>query len=125
MSTFAVANLRNVAVGPAIVAYLERIDETLEPFSGRFRVHGGAIELLEGQWSGDLIVIEFPDRERARAWYRSSAYRAILPLRTEHAEGDVFLVDTVADDHCALDVLAHALTAGERAAPSSDSARAP
>src|ERR1700753_2409440 len=29
----------------AIVEYLNRIDETLEPFAGRFVVHGGVVEL--------------------------------------------------------------------------------
>jgi uncharacterized protein (DUF1330 family) len=113
MPTFAVANLRNVVVGPAIVAYIERIDATLQPFGGRFRVHGGPIELLEGRWSGDLIILEFPDRERARAWYRSSAYQAILPLRTEHSDGDVLFIDTVPDDHRATDVLAGAGAASD------------
>ncbi|MBV9490352.1 MAG: DUF1330 domain-containing protein [Verrucomicrobia bacterium] len=106
MSTYAVGHLRKVTRGPAIVEYLERIDDTLKPFEGRFLVHGGAVERLEGPWSGDLIVIEFPDRERARAWYQSRAYQAILPLRTGHSEGEVVLVDTVPPDHRATDVLA-------------------
>ena len=106
MPTLAVANLRNVAVGPAIVEYLERIDATLRPYRGGFLVHGAPVEVLEGRWSGDLIVLWFPDRESALGWYHSEAYRAILPLRTTHAEGDVVLVDTVPDDHRATDILA-------------------
>lgn len=108
MPTLAMVNLRNVAMGPAIVEYLERIDATLRPFRGRFLVHGGPIELLEGHWSGDLIIVEFPDRASARSWYRSPAYQAILPLRTAHAEGDVLLIDTVPEDHRATDILAGA-----------------
>ena len=69
MPTFAVACVHTVNMGAAIVEYLERIDETLEPFGGRFLVHGGTPELLEGSWPGALIIIEFPDRERARGWY--------------------------------------------------------
>jgi uncharacterized protein (DUF1330 family) len=106
MPTLAVANLRNVTMGPAIFEYLERIDATLEPFGGRFLVHGGPIELLEGRWSGDLIIIEFPDRDSARRWYHSAAYQAILPLRTTRAESDALLIDTVPGDHRATDALA-------------------
>ena len=106
MPTLAVAHLRDVVMGPQIVAYLERIDATLAPFGGRFLVHGGPVEVLEGRWPGDVVVVAVPDRERARAWYRSDAYRAILPLRTVNAEGDVILVDTVAENHRATDVLA-------------------
>ena len=59
MSTFAVARLHNVNMGEAIVEYLERIDQTLQPYAGRFLVHGGPLETLEGSWSGDLVIIEF------------------------------------------------------------------
>jgi uncharacterized protein (DUF1330 family) len=106
MSTFAVAHLRNVILGPAIQEYLERIDETLAPYDGRFVVHGGPREPLEGQWSDDLVIIEFPSRRHARSWYRSAAYQAILTLRMEHAEGEVFLIESVPSGHRATDVLA-------------------
>ena len=106
MSTYGIARLRNVAMGPAIVEYLQRIDATLEPFGGKFVVHGGPYEVLEGNWSGDVIIIEFADRERARGWYESPAYREILPLRTNNSDADVLFIDTVPEDHRATDVLA-------------------
>lgn len=59
----------------------------------------------EGDWSGDLIVIEFPDLERARAWYESPAYQEILPLRAEHSRGAILLIDGEDADHAATDVL--------------------
>ena len=93
-------------MGPAIAEYLRRIDVTLAPFGGRYLVHGARAEPLEGNWTGDLVVIEFPDRERARGWYDSAAYREILPLRTANAEGEVILVDTAPPDHKATDILA-------------------
>jgi uncharacterized protein (DUF1330 family) len=105
MPTFAIARLENVRMGPEIVQYLERIDATLAPFGGRFRVHGGPYEVVEGSWSGDVVVLEFPDRRAARSWYESPAYRDILPLRTEHASSDVIFIDTVAEDHRATDIL--------------------
>ncbi len=105
MPAYAVAHLRTVTMGPAIADYLARIDATLAPFGGRYVVHGGNKETLEGAWPGDLIVIAFPDRDAARSWYASPAYRAILPLRTANSEGDVILVDGVDADHKATDVL--------------------
>jgi uncharacterized protein (DUF1330 family) len=105
MTAYAVALLRNVKLGPEIVAYLERIDATLAPFDGKFVIHGGAPTVLEGHGPGDLIMIEFPNRERARAWYESADYQSILALRRRNSEGDVILVDRVPERHRATDVL--------------------
>jgi len=108
MSAYAVARLHEVAMGPEIVTYLQKIDATLAPFGGRFLIHGGPVEQLEGAWSGDLIVVEFPDKARARDWYASAAYREILPLRTRNSKGDVILIDGVPHDHRATDILVEA-----------------
>jgi uncharacterized protein (DUF1330 family) len=106
MTAYAAAHLREVTMGPEIADYLRQIDATLAPFDGRFVVHGGDIEVLEGSWPGFLIMIEFPDRGRARSWYESPAYQRILPLRTNNSEGDCILIDGASDDHLATDVLA-------------------
>lgn len=106
MSAYAVAHLRDINKGPDIVEYLQKIDETLAPFDGRFLVHGGAKTVLEGDWPGSLVVIAFPDRERATSWYESSAYQAILPLRTHNAKGDAIIIDGVGDGYRATDAVA-------------------
>jgi uncharacterized protein (DUF1330 family) len=95
---YAVARVRRANVGhPEVGEYLTKIQSTLDPFSGRFLVHGGGqLEEVEGTWGGvGLIVIEFPDRDTLKDWYQSEAYRAILPLRTRNTEMDVIVVDGV------------------------------
>ena len=52
MTAYAIAHMRRVTPGQAIVEYLERIDATLAPYGGRFIVHGGDFEELEGSWPG-------------------------------------------------------------------------
>ena len=105
MNCYAVGLLRNVRMGPEIVSYLEGIDATLTPFGGHFLIHGGPRTDLEGACNRDLIVIAFPDRAAAQAWYASPAYEDLLPLRRKHAEGDVFLIDGVGESHRATDIL--------------------
>ena len=105
MPAYGVAHLTRVEMGPGIAEYLRRIDATLSPFGGRFIIHGDPPEVKEGDWGGALIVIEFPDMAAARAWYDSSAYQAILRLRTDNADGPVFLITGVDADHKATDVL--------------------
>ena len=105
MTAYAVAHMRQVTMGPQIVEYLQRIDATLEPFGGRFLVHGGDMDVIENEWPGHLIVIEFPDRENAHGWYNSPAYRQILALRTDNSQADVVLAEGVRHPHKAIDVL--------------------
>lgn len=105
MSAYAVGLLQGVVFGPDIVAYVERIDETLRPFQGRFLIHGERPELMEGSLEQDVVVIEFPDIAHARRWYRSPAYQEILPLRARNSVSTVFLVDGLPADHAATDIL--------------------
>lgn len=105
MTAYAVGHLHEVEMCGDIVEYLERIDATLAPFGGQFIIHGERPDMLEGQWPGDLIVIAFADLTHARDWYTSDAYQRILPLRTRHARGAVFLIDGVDAGHKATDIL--------------------
>ena len=99
MPAYAVANLRNLNVGPDIAEYIRKIDATMEPYQGRFLVHGGAHEVLEGNWPHALVILEFPNMERAREWYASPGYQAILKLRTDNSDGDVIISQGVPDNY--------------------------
>ena len=78
MTAYVMAHVHTTNFGPELVEYLRRIDDTLEPFDGRFLVHGGPVDAVEGSWNGDLIIIEFPDLESVHGWYESPDY--ISPL---------------------------------------------
>ncbi|MDZ4312807.1 MAG: DUF1330 domain-containing protein [Cypionkella sp.] len=106
MTAYAVAHLHNVTVNQGILDYLHGIDATLAPFEGHFIIHGGPREQLEGQSGGDLIVIAFPTITAARKWYASAAYKALIPLRQQGSEGEVFLIEGVDANHRATDILA-------------------
>ena len=106
MTAYAVAHLRSVDQNAEVVEYIARIDATLEPYDGRFVVHGVLPEVVEGDWPGYLVVIGFPDLATARAWYGSPAYREILPLRTRNCDGVTLLVEGVPDGYRAADYLA-------------------
>ena len=95
MPAYAFAILRDVRINDEIALYIGRIDATLAPYGGKFMIHGGRTEVLEGDWAGDLVAIAFPDTASARQWYQSEAYQAILPLRTRNSQGITFLVEGV------------------------------
>ncbi|WP_329144231.1 DUF1330 domain-containing protein [Streptomyces sp. NBC_01456] len=99
MTAYAIAHLRPAGLHPEILTYIETIQATMDPFGGRFLVHGDEAVVKEGSWPGTVVVIAFPDMAQARGWYDSPAYREILPLRTRHMAGDVVLVPGVADGY--------------------------
>ena len=103
---YAVGHLEGVDFGPAIKAYMERIESTFEPFGGEWVVHGATPEVLEGPWSADLVIIGFPSLAAARDWYASPAYQEILDLRGEHSDSRVLLLEGVPAGYRAADTIA-------------------
>ncbi|MCY0960662.1 DUF1330 domain-containing protein [Streptomyces sp. H27-H5] len=99
MPAYGFAHLRSRRNHSDVIEYLERIQETLAPFAGRFVIHGAPAEVVEGTWPGSMVLIEFPGLDEARAWYDSPAYRAILHLRTDHIEGDLLLIEGVGPNY--------------------------
>jgi uncharacterized protein (DUF1330 family) len=99
VSAYGFAHLRSRRHHPDIIEYLERIQATLDPFAGRFIIHGPPTEVVEGTWPGSMVLIEFPSLTEARAWYNSPAYQDILRLRTDHIVGDVMLIEGVGPDY--------------------------
>ncbi|MFF4364739.1 DUF1330 domain-containing protein [Streptomyces sp. NPDC001594] len=95
MPAYGFAHLRDRRHHPDILEYLERIQATLDPFGGRFVIHGPPARVVEGSWPGSMVLIEFPDLAVAQAWYDSPAYQEILRLRTDHIEGDLLLIEGV------------------------------
>lgn len=47
-AAYALAHLHGRSPHPDVIEYLERIQATLDPFHGRFRIHGGELEVVEG-----------------------------------------------------------------------------
>jgi uncharacterized protein (DUF1330 family) len=100
MTTYLSNHLRQPGVvNSEALDYLDKVQATLDPFSGKFIVQGCELEVLEGAWAGSVILLSFPDMTRARSWYKSPAYQEILHLRADHLIGDVILVNGVGPDH--------------------------
>lgn len=74
--------------------YQQQVPQTISDFGGRYLVRGGNATQIEGQSQGQRhVVIEFPSRAQAEAWYHSAAYQSILPHRHNHSTGHLVLVD--------------------------------
>ena len=100
MATYLINHLRipNEIPNGEGLEYLEKVEATFEPYGGKWLVLGQHDEVLEGAWPGSVVLMEFPDRDAANAWYHSPAYQEILHLRTDNAVSDMILVDRFVPD---------------------------
>lgn len=74
--------------------YLELSQDTLAPYGGTFHVQAGNLEVIEGDWNPEVIILaEFPSMEQARAWYTSSEYSAALETKSKAIERNMILLE--------------------------------
>ncbi len=72
------------------------MEATVRPYGGTWLAQGPA-DVIEGAWPGSVVLMAFPSRDAATAWYNSSAYQAIRPLRTLNAISDLIFIDQLPD----------------------------
>ena len=65
-------------------------------YGGRFIVRGGKAELIEGEEKPKrIVVIEFENSDKAKAWWSSPEYSEAKKLRNSIAESRMILVEGV------------------------------
>jgi uncharacterized protein (DUF1330 family) len=80
----------------AFEEYRKAVPATVEKYGGKFLVRGGRMEVVEGSWQPERVVVtEFPSLEQAKRWYDSEEYRALKALRLRTSKGNVILVEGV------------------------------
>jgi len=80
----------------AFEVYRTRAADALHSHGGRYLARLGEVHVLEGSWNPNMIVIvEFPNLEQARAWYRSPEYAFALEMHDKALSRDLILVDGV------------------------------
>lgn len=79
--------------------YRTLAEASIRRYGGRYVVRGAAPEAMEGSWpsSQRVVVVEFPDADRAREWYASSEYADALKVRKTALERRLLLVEGVAE----------------------------
>ncbi len=69
---------------------------TVALYGGKYIARGGKNEVLEGDWAPDrLVILQFENSERAKAWLNSPEYAEARPLRHKYARSKMVVVDGV------------------------------
>ena len=73
--------------GPAVAVSIEK-------FGGRYLARGSKPEVLEGGPAHNVLIIEFPSADVARAWYASPEYQAAKAIRAGATNLRLMIVDS-------------------------------
>ena len=74
--------------------YKELAQSSLALYGGRYVARGGTTTILEGSWSPKrLVILEFPDALRARAWWDSPEYAPAKAIRQKCARTERLIVE--------------------------------
>lgn len=73
--------------------YKKHTPGSLEEFGGKFVVRGGPVITLEGGWNPErIVVLEFPDVEKATSWWNSEVYNKAKVIRQRAAKTNMIVV---------------------------------
>ncbi|MGD3112568.1 DUF1330 domain-containing protein [Streptomyces sp. YGL11-2] len=77
--------------------YRALAEASIRRYEGRYVVRGALPDAVEGAWSAShrLVVVEFPDMDRARQWYASPEYAAALKIRKAALDRRLLFVEGV------------------------------
>jgi uncharacterized protein (DUF1330 family) len=74
--------------------YIKMSPVSIAKYGGRFIARGGRTESLEGEWQPKrLVILEFPNVERAKEWWASAEYADAKALRQATSTGDLVVVE--------------------------------
>jgi uncharacterized protein (DUF1330 family) len=95
MSAYVIVNVK-VHNPETYKEYAKLSPISISAHGGRFLARAGKSEVLEGSAPANrMVVLEFPDYERAREWWNSEMYRMPKALRQSASEASMILVDGV------------------------------
>ena len=77
-------------------AYRQVASKAIEAYGAEVCIRGGAIEVLEGDWTPDRVVLlKFPSTQRAREFYNSPEYSLARQAREGAAVMRMVLVEGI------------------------------
>jgi uncharacterized protein (DUF1330 family) len=71
--------------------YRKLAGATVEQYGGKYLVRGGYCEALEGDWKPRrIVVLQFENAQRAKAWLNSTEYAE--PRKMRHATANTRMI---------------------------------
>ncbi len=94
MPAFVFANIQSVSNPARFAEYQGLAGPTVVQYGGKFLAGGTKIEIADGDWSPvGVMAAEFESLAKAKEWYNSPEYQAVVARRLESTVGGVIFVD--------------------------------
>ena len=76
--------------------YIEKIPQVVASYGGQFLVRGGAIQVVEGDYTPErIVVVEFDSLEQANTYASSPEYLELSVIRNRSTRTSTIIVDGV------------------------------
>ncbi len=94
MSAFIIADTK-IDNPEAYETYKAQAKRIAEKFGGVYRARGGELDIIDSDlWQPTrVVIIEFPDIEKARAFANSDEYKPVAAIRRANAKTTLLIVD--------------------------------
>ncbi len=93
MSAYVVIRIIAISDEEGFAEYRKSAGSVIADHGGKVAAAGGRRVTVEGEEDNRLVILEFPDLEKARAWYDSPEYQAALQHRLRSATAQVTIVE--------------------------------
>ena len=94
MTAYVIGAIQSVSNPAAFAEYQKLAFPTVAKHGGKVIVGGTKIEVADGSWSPvGMVVLEFENLQKAKAWYNSSDYKPLVARRTRSANSGVVFID--------------------------------
>jgi uncharacterized protein (DUF1330 family) len=93
MSAYLIVDIQKVIDEETYTTYRSHVSTGLAKAGGEYLVRGGAVQVLEGNWSPNrIVVVRFPSIEAGRQWWDSADYAELKQMRKAATLTNMILV---------------------------------
>jgi uncharacterized protein (DUF1330 family) len=93
MPAYVVSRVR-IFNAEAMAEYLKEVPPIVHAFGGKYLMRGTDVEALEGTWEHErMVILEFPTRDAALAWYHSAEYAPLKAQRQASSDAVILLAN--------------------------------
>ena len=96
MAAYLIVYIKEIRDEKAYAQYRQAVPASLAAGGGEYLARGGAVQVLEGDWTpGRLVVVRFATSGAARNWWASEQYASLRDLRWSCSSANMVLVEGV------------------------------